>query len=317
MKHALRFLLCCLLALAAPAIVSAEETGDQLAMKWQPGMRYVQRITINQSSTLPGKDGPKAQHANITADEVITIREHPKRDWRYIGVSWSAFRISGANGSAKFAYDSARPGTGPDKATIEAGNAARAYLGREFLFQIDPKGNITITPEFTALVKEITQIAPDAETHVKAFFSKANLTQLLKLGTLPDVPEEPVKPGCAWPFETRFDIPIVGELLMDGTCSFQGRAKRGGALCAVVPLNGRLELMSSPQASLLGLKDATGELSGFIWFDATLGWARESVTTWDVTAVLGGIASAKDGSAQLVPLKQTMKVTLLKVERIS
>lgn len=311
MRHLIRLLL----VLSTAAVASAGE-GDSLAIKWQPGMRYVQRLQINQTGKLPAKEGTKDQYANVTAEEIITVRPHSKPDWRLIGVSWSSFRIEGANGDAKFAYDSARPGTGPDKATNEAGNMARAYLGREFLFQIDNKARISATPEFDALVAEITKEVPHVQAPVKAFFSKANLTQLLKLGTLPAVPEEPVTQGTAWPFETRFDIPVVGELCINGRCAFQGRAKRGGASCVVVPVNGKLELMSSAKASLMGLKDARGELSGFVWFDPVLGWARESVTTYDVIAMLGGIASASDGSERYVPLKQTMKVTLLRAERV-
>lgn len=298
------------LIFAAASCVHAED-GESLQLKWEPGVRHVQRLQIDQTGKLPSKGGTRDQHAHITAGEVITIGPHAKAGWRTIGIAFTFFSISGANGDAAFAYDSRRPGAGPDKATTDAGNAIRAYLGREFVFQMDPQSKISTTPAFDTLIREITREVPDAEAPVKAFFSKSNLTQLLKLGTLPAVPAEPVKPGAAWPFETRFAIPIAGNLLMDGTCSFQGRAKRGGALCAVIPLNGELELMSSPQASLLGLKDAHGEISGFVWFDPVLGWARESVTTWEVTAVLGGIASARDGSPQLVPLRQTTQVTLL------
>jgi hypothetical protein len=66
----------------------------------------------------------------------------------------------------------------------------------------------------------------------------------------------------------------------------------------------------------MGLKSASGAISGTVWFDESLGWARESVTTWTVTATLGGIASATDGSSQSVPLRQTTRLTLLKTERI-
>lgn len=292
------------------------QAAQELKIQWQPGMRYVQRLEIRQSGTLPAKEGTKSQHASITADEVVTVRPHKREGWRTIGVQWTAFRIEGANGDAKFAYNSANPGKGPDKATNDAGNAARQYLNREFIFQIDTDGEISATPEFDALLAEIVAKAPQASAPVKAFFTEGNLTQLLRLGNLPASPAKAVEAGAAWPFETLFEIPIVGDLTVTGTCTLQGRGKKGGADCCVVPLTGKLELMSGPAASLMGLKDARGTVTGSVWFDPALCWARESVTSFDVVATLGGIAANNDGSPKLVPLKQTMKFSLLRAEKI-
>ena len=306
---------CFLSGLAMAAVRAETVPSSGLELRWQPGMRYVQRLEIRQNGLLPGNDGPKSQHATIAADMILTIRRHPKPDWCFVGVTWGAFRIAGANGEDRFAYDSARPAAGSDASTTEAGNAVRAYLGREFVFQRDPEGRISATPEFDALLREITSQAPEAKGPVKAFFTKTNITQLLRLGTIPSTPEQPVDKGAAWPFTTRFSIPIIGDLAMEGTCSHNGAAKRGGAVCTEVPVTGRLRLLSSPQASLMGLKSAAGTVTGSVWFDEAIGWARESVTTWTVTATLGGIASAKDGSLQKVPLRQTTRLTLVRVER--
>jgi Family of unknown function (DUF6263) len=305
------------LLIAAPVCPAAEESAPPpLRLQWQPGYRYTQRIQIEQTGKLPSKNGPKAQHANITAQEILTVRAHPKADWRYLGVSFGAFSITGANGDAKFSYNSAKPAGGVDEATINTGKAISAYLGREFLLQIDARGTISATEEFDTLLNEITKKAPHVQAPVKAFFSKTNITQMLKLGTLPAVPQEPVAAGGAWPFESKFEIPIVGSLRMNGTCTMKGHTKRGGAACCEIPIAGTLALISTPQASLMGLKSAEGKVSGAVWFDPNIGWARESVTTWDVTATLGGIASAQDGSAQFVPLKQTTRITLLSMEPV-
>lgn len=308
------------LMFAAPCLRGEEKSTvaepAPLQLKWQPGFRYVQRIEINQTGKLPSKEGVRNQHANITAEMVLSVRPHSKEDWRSLGVSWNAFSIDGANGDAKFGYNSARPNKVVDEGTAKAGNEIRAYLGREFMLQIDPRGTISGTPEFDTAVTEITKKVPHVAAPVKAFFSKTNITQLLRLGTLPTVPDKPVAVGGAWPFQTKFEIPIVGALHMNGTCTMKGTAKRGGARCCEIPISGSLDFVSTPQASLMGLKDAEGKLSGAVWFDTGLGWARESVTTWDVTATLAGIASAQDGSPQSVPLKQTTRITLLRMEAV-
>jgi hypothetical protein len=296
--------------------VAAETPAGGLTLRWQPGVRYVQRLEIRQNGLLPSKEGPRSQHARISAEQSVLVRPHERPDWSYVGVVWGTFRISGANGDDAFAYDSSRPASGPDAAVTEVGDTVRAYLGREFLFERDPAGRLAATPQFDALLADIVKKVPDAKGPVKAFFSKANITQLLQLGTLPSVPDSPVDAGASWPFETRFSIPAVGDLSMSGKCTHNGRSRRGGAICTEVPVSGRLRLVSGAAISLLGLKSASGTISGHVWFDESLGWARESETTWTVTATLGGIASAIDGSEQRVPLRSTTRFVLLRTEKI-
>lgn len=305
---------------AAPALRGEEKPAVTealpLQLKWQTGFRYVQRIEINQSGKLPSKGGVKNQHANITAEMVLSVRPHSKDDWRSLGVNWNAFSIDGSNGGVEFGYNSSKPSKVVDEGTAKAGNEILSYIGREFLLQIDPLGTISATPEFDAAVTEITKKAPHVAAPVKAFFSRTNITQLLRLGMLPAVPDKPVVIGGTWPFQAKFEIPVVGSLHMDGTCTMSGWVNRGGAQCCEIPVSGSLDFNSTLQASLMGLKDAEGKMTGAVWFDTDLGWARESVTTWDVTATLAGIASAQDGSPQFVPLKQTTRITLLRMETV-
>jgi hypothetical protein len=304
------------LLLASCLPCTADSSSSSLTIRWEPGTRHHQRFEIRQNGLLPSKEGPRSQHAEITADQSVTIRPHPRQGWTFVGVTWGEFKLSGANGPDKFAYDSRKPASGPDKGVTDVGDTVRAYLGREFLFERDDTGRLAATPAFDALLADIVKQVPDAAAPVKAFFSKANVTQLLKLGTIPATPTQPVSQGAVWPFESKFSIPVVGDLALSGSCSHNGTTKRAGATCTEIPITGRLRLHSSTAISLMGLKSASGSISGSVWFDESIGWARESVTTWTVTATLGGIASAADGSTQSVPLRQTTRLTLLKSERI-
>lgn len=295
---------------------AADPPAGGLTLRWQPGTRYVQRLEIRQNGLLPTKEGSKSQHARITAEQSVLVRPHARPAWTYVGVVWGAFRIAGANGEETFAYDSSKPASGSDANITEVGDTVRAYLGQEFLFERDPAGRLAATPQFDTLLADIVKKVPDAKGPVKAFFSKANITQLLQIGTLPAVPDAPVTAGASWPFETKFSIPAVGDLSMTGQCTHNGQSRRGGALCTEVPIAGRLRLVSGAAISLLGLKSASGSISGQVWFDESLGWARESETTWTITATLGGIASATDGSVQKVPLRSTTRFILLRTEKI-
>ena len=131
------------LMFAAPCLRGEEKSAvaepAPLQLKWQPGFRYVQRIEINQTGKLPSKEGVKNQHANITAEMVLSVRHHSKDDWRSLGVSWNAFSIDGANGDAKFGYNSARPNKVVDEGTAKSmgADAEGVFITASYLTTLD------------------------------------------------------------------------------------------------------------------------------------------------------------------------------------
>lgn len=304
------------LPLIAIVVAASPAFAQEITLKqqWQVGKRYLQTMKMDQTSKIAMAGMQMDQKVKMNSEISLTVTKHEDGKRKRITVKYERMAMDTEMGPQKMSIDSANPSS----ASGPMGNPFAGIAGKEIRILVDENDQVT---EFENL-DELMKGAGGPNPFSAGFLSKDSLGQMIRQGALQALPGKPVKPGDSWPFSVDMPLPQLGKVAVNGTYTFVRMSERGGAQCAEITTEGKLTMdLSGLGASAsggnnplsqLGMKIEGGTMSGTIWFDNTLGMAREMTMTQQMTMSMKNPANPSE--SMQIPMTQTITTTLTKVE---
>lgn len=292
----------------------------ELKQQWQVGKKYVQSMNMDQTSTTTIGTQKMEQKMNMVMDMSTAVRKHEDGKQKRLTLKYDRMAMKMNMNGQEMGFDSAKP----DADQLGMGKQFAAMVGKDLKMIANDKDEITAIENFDEFVSALGGAASGVP--VAQMFTKDSLTDMVKQSALRSLPAGPVKAGDSWPWSYNMNMPQVGTVGIKGTYTYKGQATRGGAPCAEIAVDGTLNFdmtgapaggdASGPAAMMkaMGMKMNGGKMSGTIYFDNVLGMARETAMVQEMEMTMNN-PTAPDQKLT-IPMKQTVTVTLTKVEDI-
>jgi hypothetical protein len=309
--------LACILVILACAVTTL--TGaDPVELKphWDAGKKYFFTTLTSQQSTITLGTVKTEQTVGMTMEMSVAVRAHEDGKRKRLNMRYERVAMEILMNGQKLSYDSAKPGDNTDP--LGLGKSVGLMVGKELRFVTDEKDIPMEVENYEEFVEQMKTAGSTAGMDVTKMFTREGLLETMKQGSLQAFPDHPVAPGESWSFATKVTMsPQIGTVTVKGTYTFKGMADHGGAQCAEILTDGSLSLEAAEGSDAgtkdLGVKNMKGTLKGPVWIDPQLGMAREANVDQDMSM---SIKNPLDGSGGdlTVPMKQTVKTTLTRVE---
>jgi hypothetical protein len=295
-------------ALLARAPLPAADLVD-IQQHWVAGKKYYQTTRTAVESKFEIGADKMDESSNMTLDLTMTVSPPVTGQPKRMTIRYERAAMQVIINGQKFGFDSADPSTFDDP--LGLAKSAGAMVGKELKLVLDENDEVTKIENYDEFVKSVTPAA-EAGSDATALISRDSFTEMLKEGGLSAVPGKPIPIGGTWSFHTRNDLAQLGTVSVTGTYTLQGVGDHNGTKCAEISVTGKLS-MDLPSSAVDGDKAAPeskvtdGTLQGTVWFDPQLGIARDTQLVHEMTISTG---------ADRMPMKQTISVTLTKVEDV-
>ncbi len=293
----------------------------ELKQQWLTGKKYVQSMTMEQTSTTAIGPQKMEQKMNMVMEMSTTVRKHEDGKQKRLTMKYDRMTMKMDMNGQEMAFDSAKP----DGDQLGMGKQFAAMVGKDLKMIANDKDEVTSIENFEEFVGALGGGA--AGMPITQMFTRESLTDMVKQSALRGLPAGPVKPGDSWPWSYSMNMPQIGSVGITGTYTYKGMADRGGAKCAEIAVQGTMNFdlgggaapsgeASGPAAMMkaMGMKMTGGKMSGTIWFDNALGMARETQMNQEMEMTMNN-PTAPDQKLT-IPMQQTVTVTLTKVEDV-
>ena len=294
----------------------------EIKPQWQVGKKFTQSLKMDQASTIAIGDQKMEQKVGMTMDSTITVKAHENGKDKRMGVKYDRVAMAMNMAGQEMKYDSAAPADAASD-PLGMGKSFGAIVGKEIKIVADAKDEILEIENLDAMMKELAAGNPMAGA-IGQMFNKDSMKNMMRQSSLYASPGKPVKIGDSWPFEFAIPMPAIGKVGLKGTYTLKGIGDHAGVKCAEIALDGKLtmDLGGSGDSKVeggdalkqLGAKMENGKMTGTLWFDPALGVCRESQFTQEMSMQMKN--PQKPDESMEIPMKQTIKQTLTKVENL-
>jgi hypothetical protein len=307
-----------LLVLASAAVPLLAADTVELKQHWMVGKQYFFRAQTSQQSTITMGPQKMEQGVAMTMEMNVAVRSHEDGVRKRLTITYDRVAMDMTMNDQKMSYDSAKPEAGTDP--LGMGKTLGATLGKELKILTNANDDIVEVENYDEYIKQITAAGVGGGMDMAKAFSREGLLQTMKQGSLQGLPAKPVAPGETWPFTNQITLPQIGTVKITGSYVFKGLVDHAGVRCAEIETDGAItmDLGGAPAGSgaagleALGMKVTEGKLTGPVWFDPQLGMARDAALVQEMTISMKNPADPT--AALTVPMKQTIRTTLIKVE---
>lgn len=282
--------------------------------KWLNGKKYLQSMSMDISMKMSFEGQAMMDNKTKMAIEFShSVSAGEGQGAQRIKMKYERLSMDMEAMGQKMAYDSANP------------DAAEGYPGfaddlkniceKEFTLILDADGKLKDVEDLDGVLDSLGANGGLA----KNMLSKENFSQMMSQGGLQTLPGKPIKPGESWPLKYAQELPGLGSITISGTYFYKGPAEKDGHKVEEVQMKDIKIAMETGgagkegPAAALGLKIASGDMSGTIWYDTTLGTARASEVTTTMTMSMTDPTTNKEIE---IPIKQHITTTLKSIENI-
>ena len=313
-----------LLSLAALALCAARVSAAdaiELKQQWQMGKKYFQTMNMVQTSTIQMGPQKMEQKVNMTMEMSTGVTKHEDGKQKRLTVTYDRMAMKMNMNGQDMGFDSAKPDDDP----LGMGKGFAGLLGKPLKVVASEKDEIVAIENFDEFLGGAA--AGPAGAALGQMFTRESFTDMMKQGALKALPGKAVKPGDSWPYDYTVKMPQIGTITIKGTYTFKGMAQRGGASCAEIAMDGKLDIdvgakpaadadAKGPGAMLasLGMKMQGGKIAGTVWFDNALGMGRDADFTQEMEMTMNN--PAEPGATMSIPMKQSVTMTLTRLEDV-
>jgi hypothetical protein len=297
--------------------LSAADTLE-LKQRWIAGKKYYQTMQTVQTSSFSMAGQTLEQAVSTTMEITQAVRLQPDGKSKRMTMKYDRVAMDMSMNGQKVSFDSSKPDAGNDP--LGFSKTFGSIAGKELQILLSENDEITGLENYDEFIKMLGS-SPVPGMDMSKMFSKESITQMMKGQSLQSLPGHPVKPGDSWPFTTNLELAQMGKVAIAGNYVLKGMGDYKGIPVAEILADAKVSMdfsggdPSQPgaaQLAQLGMKVEGGTLKGTIHFDPKLGIARNTQMTQDMTMTM---KNPTDPSATIsVPLKQTVEMTLIKVE---
>ena len=291
----------------------------EIKQRWITGKQYVTSTQMSQTTSMAIGPIKTEQATSMTIDTSVAVQPHEDGKRKRLAMKYDRVAMEMSAGDQKLSYDTAKPKEGTDP--LDLGKSLGPIIGQELKLLTNENDEVVEVENFDELVKQLAPPGPTTGLDFSKMFSPDALRDLIKQGSLQAYPGKPVVPGETWPFNNKVTMPGAGSVTIKGTYTFKGMADRGGVRCAEVRADGTIVMELDPageaggaDGALPGMKLSQGTLKGSVWFDAQLGMARDSELVQEMSMSMKNPLGAGDDI--VIPIKQTIRTTLIKVRDV-
>jgi hypothetical protein len=179
---------------------------------------------------------------------------------------------------------------------------------------VDEKNRITEIKGLDELAKSMAA-NPVSANVMKQFQDKDALDQMMNTWVGQTLPQHPVKAGDQWPIDVHVKLGQMGKIRLVGTYHFMGFAPCAGVDCAVLDLDGKMELdftatgkdEASKALTTLAPKLKDGVVKNRIYWDNGVGWMRSMEMQQTMTTTMKNPAN---GTVMSIPIEQKISTTV-------
>ena len=321
MNHSFRHIIpvaTLLLSAATPLFAQTIE----IKPHWQVGKKFSQTMHMDQASTIALGDQKMEQKVGMTMDSTITVRAHENGKDKRMGVKYDRVAMSMNMAGQDMKYDSAAPADAASD-PLGLGKSFGAIVGKEVKLVTDARDEVLEFENLDAMMKDLAAGNPMAAV-IGQMFNKDAMKNMMRQGSLYAAPGKPVKAGDSWPFEFAMPMPGLGKVDLKGTYTLKSIGDHAGVKCAEIALDGKLgidlsglgdaKVEGADPLKQLGMKMDNGKMTGTLWFDPALGICRDALFTQEMNLKMKN--PQKPDESMEIPMKQTIKQTLTKVENL-
>jgi hypothetical protein len=299
-------------AAAAPDTAAAPTGPVELKVKWIPGKRYVEEMTMNQTMemTMPGSDKPMETATEMTMGMSLSaLKERPEGgaelELKFLSQKMSTKMAGQEVAAFDSASDSSKDGANPMAPTM------RKMIGASVKFLTDTNGNIDQVEGYDDFMKRMTAGVPaQSQMMFKGMFSEDSLKQFGPHAQ--GLPDKPVKPGDSWPVNIKLPAGPIGKLDMSLKYKFESWEQHEGHNCVLLSYTGNIGSTGGTGTAGMNMSVDGGKTTGKSWFDPELGTMVDTAADQDMTLKMK--VQGKDMNSRM---KQHMTLKLAKFEDIT
>jgi hypothetical protein len=288
----------------------------ELKQRWIAGKQYFFTAKTTQQSTITVGPQKMEQGMTMSVEMNLAVRLHEDGQRKRLVMKNDRMAMEMSMNGQKMNYDSAKPDAATDP--MGMGKTLSATLSKELKMLTNEKDEIVEIENYDEYIQQVTSSGGAGAVELAKSFTREGLLQTMKQGSLQSFPAARIAPGEAWPFTNKVTLPQIGEVTIKGTYTYKGMVDHEGKRCAEIQTSGiftmDLSKASGPGLAALGMKVTGGSLNGPVWFDPQLGAAVDSDLIQEMTMTM---KSPADPATELtIPMKQTIKTTLTKIENL-
>jgi hypothetical protein len=258
------------------------------------------------------------QAVAMTMEMNVAVRMHEDGQRKRLVIKYNRVAMDMTMNDQKMSYDSAKPDAGTDP--LGMSKTLGATVGKELKVLTNEKDEVAEIENYDEYIKAVMSGGGPAGVDMSKMFTREGLLQTIKQGSLQAFPGKPVMVGESWPFTNQITLPQIGSVTVKGSYTYKGPVDYAGARCAEIQTEASIDMDLSGVAggdaatgmAALGMKVTEGSLKGPVRFDTQLGMARDAELVQEMTM---SMKNPLEPAAMItVPMKQTIKTTLTKIE---
>lgn len=269
--------------------VAAGQTAD-LRYRWEQGQTLRYEAGLETIQAMKGgmfDSNSEIENVSVSEMTVVGVSDGAAE----IEVTTTSIRVDadmGQMGGGRVQYDSQNP----DDQALENDPSILPLtfmLGKTYTMTLNEAGELQGLDGYAEIMEEMLDaVNPQMRMGMEAFTAEevfaAALEQMWHV-----VPGQETEVGESWESRITQSIPMLGNLIIDVTYTFEGMEQHGGADLALISSMGTVSIDG---AGGMGLQLTEGSIEGEILFDADRGvlvsWVQDQTMVMSINA--GGMA---------------------------
>jgi hypothetical protein len=281
----------------------------EMKLKWTAGKRYLQEMTMSQTSeiTVPGTPAPMQQEMEMNQGFAVSALKTLPDGGTELEMKFTSEKMSNkVNGRDVMNFDSS------EDASKDGGNPAatimRKIVGAHVKFLTDADGKIDKVEGFQEFIDSLTGGSqPQMKAMIQGMFNEESLKQFGS-GSM-GLPGKPVKVGDTWPFEKDITAGPLGKMNMKLKFKFAGWEQHADHNCVLLTYTGDMSSKGAPAPGAMTMNVQNGKVDGKTWFDPELGMMVEN--TGDQTMTINMTMQGKKMTSKT---KQKIGIKLVEIQ---
>lgn len=299
----------------AKASTPAAKSGGpaELRLKWTPGQRQYQRMSMNMKSETSGGPMPNPIKQVVTMNMESTMTPSPIREGsgQELEMEMGDTDMSVMMGEREvMSFDSRGESLGDGN---PAAGMFRAMVGTKLKYQLNASNRVEKVEGWQQVAQKMSGQAPAAGRGMLAgMMNEEYFKQMADFGR--GVPNRTVQPGDSWAEKQEISLGPLGRVIMDLTYTFKGWESHDKQECAAVSFAGTVQTKTGDAAStnsLFGKMEVKdGKVNGTYWLNPATGRLTETTLDQDLKLVMDIAGLGRPAPAGTAPGATTVTTAM-------